>query len=977
MRSQSTQNKGKRRFETHRYSRSYIENQKSSIAFSHSNFDFAIDQFVNYSGYMRIFRKILFFLMIIAPVAGLSGQIIETDPALPVMGESVIIYFNSDQETGTLKNFEGDLYAHTGVTIEGVGNWQNVIGSWGNNTTQPKLTYLGSYRYKLEITPDIETFYPNMDGTEKVTQLCFVFRNAAADKQTADLFVEVFEEALNVTFLTPDEPTLIVSINDQIEINITSLFADSLELFVNDVSVNKVIGVDDMTHTLIADIYGGSWVLAKAYNMPDFVADSFYFYVKQDPVIEAVPAGIEDGVNYTGTGSVTLVLTAPGKTDAFLLGDFNNWQIGDNGYMKKAPDGERFWIEIDELTPDEEYAFQYLVDGSIRIADPYSEKVLDSWNDPYIDEETYPGLKEYPMGVPAGYVGVLQTEPVSYQWHNTEFVPPAIEDLVIYELLIRDFIGKHNYPTLTDTLDYLNNLGVNAIELMPVNEFDGNLSWGYNPAFYFAPDKYYGTANMFREFIDSCHSRGIAVILDIVLNHSTGSSSLAALYWDKETNNVSADNPWFNVVPTHDYNVFHDFNHESDYTRAFSKRVMEYWIEEYNVDGYRFDLSKGFTQKNTLGNVEAWGAYDASRVALWKMYANHIWSFNPGHYVILEHFADNTEEKELAEYGMMLWGNLNYEYTEASMGYSSDIDWGSYIERGWAVPHVITYMESHDEERMQFKNTTYGASSGDYNIRDLYIGLERDILAAVFFFTIPGPKMIWQFEELGYDYSINYNGRTGEKPIKWNYLETNQRRRVYESFAALIDLKMNQPAFRSNDFIITQEGKKKRININHESMDVVVLGNFDVVSGQISAEYSQTGWWYEFFTGDSVEISNTGDLLTLQSGEYRLYTTKKLAKPDIIVSINDLLYGEANSWFKIYPNPVTDFATISFDENVSFTGPKLKIEIFTLSGQIVKSIYVSPITGKTVDLTCLNEGIYFLRATRNNMVGTQRFVKVK
>ena len=86
---------------------------------------------------------------------------------------------------------------------------------------------------------------------------------------------------------------------------------------------------------------------------------------------------------------------------------------------------------------------------------------------------------------------------------------------------------------------------------MPFNEFEGNNSWGYNPDFYFAPDKYYGPENTLKQFIDSCHAKGIAVVMDIALNHSFGSSPLVQLYWDAANNRPAADNPWFNPVAKH------------------------------------------------------------------------------------------------------------------------------------------------------------------------------------------------------------------------------------------------------------------------------------------------------------------------------------------------------------------------------------------------------------------------------------------
>ena len=287
--------------------------------------------------------------------------------------------------------------------------------------------------------------------------------------------------------------------------------------------------------------------------------------------------------------------------------------------------------------------------------------------------------------------------------------------MVIYELLVRDFVKDHNYQTLIDTLSYLQNLGVNAIELMPVTEFEGNDSWGYNVSFHLAADKYYGTQNKLKEFIDVCHSKGIAVILDMVLNHAFGQNPMVQMYWDSANNRPAANSPWFNAIATHPFNVGYDFNHESPATKYYTKNVFNYWQSEFKVDGFRFDLSKGFTQKNNPNDVNAWGAYDASRIAIWKDYFTAMTASDPNIYVILEHFADNTEEKELSDYGMMPWGNMNYNYNEATMGYvsTSALSAGVYKNRGWTNPNLVTYMESHDEERLMFKNEQFGNVLGE------------------------------------------------------------------------------------------------------------------------------------------------------------------------------------------------------------------------------------------------------------------------
>ncbi|MFN2378986.1 MAG: alpha-amylase family glycosyl hydrolase [Bacteroidales bacterium] len=922
----------------------------------------------------RMKRRIIIAMLLMAVAVTIGAQVVTTEPAIPVTGTEIIIWFHSDRETGELKDYTGPLYAHTGVTIAGVGKWQNVIESWGNNDTQPQFEYMGNNLYRLVVTPDIHTYYPDLTGTEEITEICLVIRSADAELQTSDIFISIFEPGLNITFVTPEESSLVVPLDEIIDINISATLADSIVLFVDNVRELGAENQQEITFQYQAGEYGGHWIKAVAWDYPEFAADSFFLFVKKDPVIASLPAGVTDGINITGAGTVTLVLYAPGKSDAFVLGDFNEWTTSDEGYMNITPDGNRFWIELTSIPEGVDQRFQYLVGGT-RVADPYAEKLLDPWNDQYIPASVYTGSMEYPEGMAGGIVSVFNTMPEEYIWDNTSFIPPPKEELVIYELLVRDFVASHDIKTLIDTLNYLDRLGVNAIELMPVNEFDGNNSWGYNPNFYFAVDKYYGSGNDLREFVDSCHNRGMAVILDMVLNHSWGQSPMVLMWYDKSSYSILPENPYYNVTATHDYNVGYDFNHDSEATRYFSKRVMQFWIEEYNIDGYRFDLSKGFTQKNTLGNVSAWGEYDANRVALWKMYADHIWSVDADSYIILEHFADNAEEKELAGYGMMLWGNISHQYSEAAMGYSSDISWASWINRGWDYPHLITYMESHDEERMQYNNTKFGSQQGDYNIKFLYTGLERDILAAALHFTIPGPKMLWQFGEVGYDYSIDYNGRTGEKPIRWDYYLNDHRRRVYDAWAALIRLKRTEPAFTSEDFTISQQDKKKSISIAHSDMDIMVMGSFELSITDQSVQFTRTGKWYEFFTGDSITVESVNSSFTMKPGEYRIYTTKKLTRPQIALSVNDVLYTRANGdWITLWPNPAGDNLSLTIDPELP--PAEYALMIMDMNGRTVISTTIEQGQGeRKVNISSLAPGSYMLRLSGNGITGIKRLIK--
>ncbi|GHT25728.1 hypothetical protein AGMMS4957_20960 [Bacteroidia bacterium] len=376
---------------------------------------------------------------------------------------------------------------------------------------------------------------------------------------------------------------------------------------------------------------------------------------------------LRDGITRISDDSLAFVLFAPGKNSVYLVGDFNSWQV--SAPYKLHKDGDRFWLKIGDLDVSKEYVLQYVVDENIRIADPYSGKIIERNNN-----NAEPAM-------------VVSTKQNNYDWKITNYTVSDPAKLVIYEILIRDFTEKRTIKGVQEKLPYLKALGINAIELMPFNEFEGSDGWGYNPSFYFAPESAYGTANDYKEFIDACHENGMAVIMDMVLNHSYGQSPLVKLYQKDGT--ITADNPWYNVKsPNTAYSWGYDFNHESPYTQAFVDSVNAYWLGEYKIDGYRFDFTKGFTNKSGDGQ-----AFDQSRINILKRMTSEIWKHKHDAIVIFEHLADNSEEKVLADHGILLWGNLNYNMNEATMGWGAepnngslkgDISWASYKQRGRA-----------------------------------------------------------------------------------------------------------------------------------------------------------------------------------------------------------------------------------------------------------------------------------------------------
>lgn len=599
-----------------------------------------------------------------------------------------------------------------------------------------------------------------------------------------------------------------------------------------------------------------------------------------------VPSGAGDGVTFINNGTSAIFnLYAPGKKSVYLIGDFNNWQVEPQYRMTNTPDGTRWWMEVDNLDPNTQYGYQYYIDSSIKVADPYSHEILDPNYDQFIPASVYPNLKPYPAGKTTGYVSVIQGNPPAYNWQVTNFRRPPPKNLVIYELLVRDFVGTHSYQTLTDTLSYLERLGVNAIELMPVNEFEGNDSWGYNPDFMFALDKYYGPPNAYKAFIDACHAHGIAVIQDIVLEDQFGSSPMVQMYWNSSTNTPARNSPWFDSLTLHPYGVGYQMNYgtaanRNNATVDYAENVMKYWIQEYHIDGFRFDQAQGFTQTNSVTNGSLWSAYDADRVNLWQTFNSYMESLSPNFYVILEDFASNQELTTLANQGMMMWTNLNYNANQATMGYSQGWDLSGlfYNQYGFSNPYgLVSYFESHDEERLQYKNEQYGNSAGSYDVKELATGLERDGMAAAFLFSSPGPKMLWQFGERGYDISINYNGRLGDKPPLWNYMSDSDRVKLFNIYSKMIKWKIHNAVFATTNFQYNLGGPVKTITLTGTGgTDVEVIGNFDVVPHTATVTFPVAGGWYDNLNGSSINIPAIPYNITLAPGEYHVYSNVPL-----------------------------------------------------------------------------------------------------
>ncbi len=930
-------------------------------------------------------KKLKFFFVIIFAFAlastGLSQ--VTTAPTSPNAAEKVIITYDATKGTTGLKDCNCDVYIHIGAVTESATSttWSIVPFTWGTTEPKAKMTKVTGQAnlYTYELTPN--SFFTNPNGLT-IYRLGMVFRNGDGSKEgksatNGDIFVNL-SQGFQVTFTSPNSSSISLEVGESYEFKAESSIPATISFELDGQEVKKESGVQSLAYTYMPSAAGNFKMVAKATAGSTSDTETVDIEVFAPSTIAPLPAGVKLGINYLSDTEVILALNAPKKKLVQVIGDFNNWEKSPSYQMNRTPDGEIFWLKISNLIPKKEYIFQYLVDGMIRIGDPYADKISDPNSDQeIISQNRYPGLLPYPTGLTSFQASYLQTGQEKYAWKNTGFVKPKQEDLVVYELLVRDFDDRRNYTAVIERLDYLKSLGVNAIELMPVGEFEGNLSWGYNPSFFFAPDKYYGSKNDLKRLIDEAHGKGIAVIMDMVLNHAFGQNPMVRLYNEGDYGAPTPENPWFNQVAKHPFNVGYDFNHESKYTQAFVDSVNNYWLTEYKVDGFRFDLSKGFTQVNSGDNVTTWSQYDASRIKIWKHIYDRIKANHPSAYVILEHLAANEEEKELADYGLMFWGNMNGDFREMAKGQNKDFNWAYFGTRGWKDPNLIAYQESHDEERVMWESLNFGATS-PINLKVLENAVNRNQLLTAFYFGIPGPKMIWQFGEFGYDVELN-NDRLAIKPTKWNYLDNPDRKRLFQLYQEMIKLKKENPVFtKPSKTTLSLGGSVKSILLESAAMNVVMHGNFGLsTASNVSLSFPKTGKWYNYFTGEEINITSTTVVFNLRPSEFYLFTDKKLATPnsgilqeDFVTEIPTEIIPEGV--FKLYPVPTTDWLAVELPKEMSGSS----FRIIDMTGRsLLEGEIASGDQKLELDVRNIKAGIYIFEAYDTKNVLVKRFIK--
>ena len=887
-------------------------------------------------------KTVLLFALVFVTISSFC-QLILWSPQFPVDTSTIIITLDATKGNRGLQGYTGAVFMHLGViTDKSITNsdWKYVPTEWATPTA-PKATLSGANKWTFTLTNPRKYFNApiGVPVNEIILKWALLFRDTLGNRvqkntDGSDMFIPIYPQGnTNIKITTPPlQPTFNLSpepfeilIGQSFPVTAIGSSTGTLSLYLNNIlfagpnsGSNSISGNAQVVRT------GNQVVMAEMLDGGITVKDSISFYITPPSVKKNLPAGLKEGINYYGcSDSVTLVLYAPKKKNVAVIGEFpaSNWLPQDQYQMFMTPDSTYFWLTIKGLTSATEYAYQYVVDGTIYIADPHCEKILDPYNDIYIPAKTYPNLKLYPgnPNVSASrnrFISVLQICEQGYDWKIQKFLKPDKRNLVIYELLLRDFSEAKNFQVVIDSINYFKKLGINAIEFMPLQEFSGNESWGYNPIFYFAPDKAYGTKNKLKEMVDTLHSNGIAVILDVVYNQMDAYYTPQGLmYWDPANGRPAVNSPWFNPTAKHPFNVFEDMNHESPATQYLVVSSLKHWLDEYKMDGFRFDLSKGFTQTFST-DVGTWGNEDQSRINNLNRYYDSIVPYYPETYMILEHFGVTSEENILATKGFMLWGNNNHAYSNAVMGWSGGNNsctnfadnWnlGGAVynsgTKGYTKPASVGYMESHDEDRVAYRSLKCGNNNGSFNAKSKTEYLKRTEAAGALFFTIPGPKMIWQFGELGYDTSIYRCGngtvsttggcRTDNKPPLWNYLNDPDRVALFNAWSKMINLRIsNQEVFNNTSFSSSVTNAFKRFIISDPSgkgMSVAAIANFDMVPLSAVVTFPKTGEWFNYSsnnttgtgstnaglngtTNSKFTITTSSQNVNLGPGEYHIY----------------------------------------------------------------------------------------------------------
>ena len=535
-------------------------------------------------------------------------------------------------------------------------------------------------------------------------------------------------------------------------------------------------------------------------------------------------------------------LFAPNNKGAALIGSFSNWkdipmQKGEDGYFRTQVELEdgiyQYKFRIQSKSPS------FKPDQWVDVIDPYATDVDEAKQNAVVR------IKDGKRIIDA------------YVWQHDEESLPANHELVIYELHVADFSGGENDPDergkfkhVIEKLDYLSELGINAIELMPVNEYPGDYSWGYMVRHYFATETSYGSTEDLKRLIDECHARGIRVIIDGIYNHTDGECPLLLIdrdYWYYHDKHYPED-------PANYWGP--EFNYENYDEKLGIKPAWEYvgdivrfWIQEYHIDGVRFDAVRQLANYDFL----YWITDEARKAAGNKPFYN-----------IAEHIPD-TSSITTPQGPMDSCWHENFRFFVLQDISGDSFNTGKLKEaldakrQGYATAtSVVNYLASHDRDHLMAELASRQiVSPASFN---------RAKLGAVLLMTAVGVPMLWMGEEFG-----EYTRQTPNQKnkLEWPILKHDLNRGLFEYYKGLIALRQQTPALQTENIDFFHENLDAKVlayvRWNDAGNRVVVVANFSEESlrGYKVTNFPAAGTWHEYMDNSEVEAGEDGLVIDL------------------------------------------------------------------------------------------------------------------
>jgi 1,4-alpha-glucan branching enzyme len=516
-------------------------------------------------------------------------------------------------------------------------------------------------------------------------------------------------------------------------------------------------------------------------------------------LVDLRPGAVDDG-----KGNLIFALYAPGKQSVHVIGDFNRWNRTADP-LTPTPEG-LWWLE--KKLKKGAYAYQFLVDGELVICDPYATTLVDD------------SAKKLPRAL-------VEVGRKPYAWRHDSWQRPAFNELIIYELHVGDFTPQGTFQGVIEKLSYLRDLGVNALELMPVFEFAGDTGWGYNPAYFFAVEKGYGTPDDFKQLVDQAHAHGIAIILDLVVAHTAHRHPFNKLY-------PYQDSPWYGrgIGELNQFG-FPMLDYTKPATEEFINDVQEFWCQEFHVDGFRYDYLHG------IGSDGAHGAPFLVRSA------RHC---KPDAYLIGEYSPEHAHDCNAT--GLDGAWRVSFSYALKAVAAGGQFQGYSWEDlrhifstlNGWEMGYAsasrgVNYSESHDEPRTM--RTFYE------NGLDEQVALHRSALAASILFTMPGEPMLYHGQEWGEDAERATNKRN---LIHWERLDGSGRQ-LFAHYRKLAWLRREHPALSAETYSLDAIDDERKCVVYHRWNDhgdeVFVAANFSPEPQTVQLDFFRPGVWRE------------------------------------------------------------------------------------------------------------------------------------